>query len=132
MTSEPEIAALAKRFFDSVERGDVDGLVGCYAPDAKIWHNTDGLEQGPADNRVVLAGLVKYISDRVYDDRRLTIFPGGFVQQHVLRGTRRDGVRLALPACIVCAVEGGKITRLDEYFDSAHAAEFSRQAPSQT
>jgi ketosteroid isomerase-like protein len=57
------------------------------------------------------------------------VFPGGFVQQHVLRGTRKhDGERLALPACIVCAVKDGKITRLDEYFDSARVAEFRKFA----
>jgi ketosteroid isomerase-like protein len=51
------------------------------------------------------------------------------VQQHVLRGTRAlDGVRVALPACIVCAVKDGKITRLDEYFDSARVAEFRKSA----
>ena len=54
---------------------------------------------------------------------------GGFVQQHVLRGTRKhDGARLALPAYVVCAVKDGKITRLDEYFDSARVADFRKYA----
>lgn len=129
MSSEAEIRALAKRFFDCVEQGDIDGLVACYAPDAKIWHNTDELEQGPEDNRKVLAGMVTRISDRLYDNRRVEIFPGGFLQQHVLRGVRvQDGGRVALPACVICAVKDGKITRLDEYFDSARVAEFRKYA----
>jgi ketosteroid isomerase-like protein len=129
MAEPDEIKALAKRFFDCVEQGDIDGLVACYAPDAKIWHNTDEQEQAPSENRATLEGLVTRILDRVYDDRRLEVFPGGFVQQHVLRGTRKhDGERVALPACIVCAVKGGKITRLDEYFDSARVAEFRKYA----
>jgi len=127
--SDDAMRALAKRFFDYVEAGDVDGLVACYAPDARIWHNTDGLEQGPEDNRKTLAGMVTRILDRKYDERRLHVFPGGFVHQHVLRGARKhDGVRLALDACIVCQVEDGKITRLDEYFDSAQVAEFRKFA----
>ena len=127
--TEDETRALAKRFFDCVEAGDIDGLVSCYATEAKIWHNTDELEQGPEDNRKVLAGMVTRIVDRIYDDRRLDVFPGGFVQQHVLRGTRvQDGVRLALPACVICAVSDNKITRLDEYFDSARVAEFRKYA----
>jgi ketosteroid isomerase-like protein len=127
--SDDAMRALAKRFFDCVEAGDIDGLVACYAADAEIWHNTDGLVQGPDDNRKTLAGMVTRILDRVYDDRRVDVFPGGFVQQHVLRGTRKhDGVRLALPACIICKVRDGKITRLDEYFDSAHVAEFRKFA----
>jgi len=47
-----------------------------------------------------------------------------FVQQHELTGVRADGVAVRLSACIVCAVEGGLITRLDEYFDSAQVAKF--------
>lgn len=127
--SETDIRALAKRFFDAVEAGDIDTLVACYAPDAKIWHNTDQAEQTPEDNRKTLAGMVTRISDRLYDNRRVDVFAGGFVQQHILRGTRiHDGVRLQLPACIVCLVKDGRITRLDEYFDSAHVAEFRKFA----
>lgn len=125
--TEDDIRALAKRFFDCIEAGDVDGLVACYAPDAEIWHNTDGATQGPEDNRRVLRGLVKHIHERSYGARRLEVFPGGFVQQHVLSGVRAaDGGRVTLAACIVCAVADGRITRLDEYFDGAHAAEFSK------
>ena len=127
--TDDAMRALAKRFFDCVEAGDIDGLVACYAPDAKIWHNTDEQIQGPEDNKKTLAGMVTRILDRVYDNRRVEVFPGGFLQQHVLRGTRKhDGVRLALPACIICQVEDGKITRLDEYFDSARVAEFRKCA----
>jgi ketosteroid isomerase-like protein len=53
-------------------------------------------------------------------------FDGGFVHQHVLSGTRKDGARLSLPACLVCEVKDGRITRLDEYFDSARVAEFRK------
>jgi ketosteroid isomerase-like protein len=129
MSTPEEIRSLAKRFFDCVEQGDIDGLVACYAPDAEIWHNTDEAIQGPQDNKAVLSGMVTRIVDRLYDNRRVEVFPTGFVQQHVLRGTRaHDGVRVALPACIVCKVEDGRITRLDEYFDSARVAEFRKYA----
>lgn len=124
--TDADMTALAKRFFECIESGDVDGLVACYAPDAEIWRNTDGQVQGPADNRATLTGLVRYFAERRYHDRRLDVFPGGFVQQHVLRATRaRDGAKVALAACIVCRVTDGKITRLDEYFDSAAVAAFT-------
>jgi ketosteroid isomerase-like protein len=125
MPDDAAMRDLAKRFFDCVEAGDIEGLVACYAPDAKIWHNTDRQEQGPEDNRKTLAAMVTRIVDRVYADRRVEVFPSGFVQQHVLQGVRKhDNVRVELPACIVCSVKDGKITRLDEYFDSAGVAEF--------
>lgn len=116
---------LAKDFFDAVERGDVEALKTFYAANAKIWHNTDGLEQAPEDNVETLKGFVQRIRDRKYGERRLHTFPGGFVHQHKLSGTRsKDGVSVDLEACIVCAVENGRITRLDEYFDSAAVAKF--------
>jgi ketosteroid isomerase-like protein len=129
MSADDATRALAKRFFDFVEQGDIDGLVACYAPDAEIWHNTDGQIQGQADNAAVLKGFVARIHDRVYGDRRLEVFPGGFVQQHLLSGVRAaDGGHVSLAACIVCQVKDGRITRLDEYFDSAGVAAF-RNAP---
>ena len=39
MSTESDTRALAKRFFDAVETGDIATLHGCYAPGAKIWHN---------------------------------------------------------------------------------------------
>jgi ketosteroid isomerase-like protein len=129
MTDEDTTREIARRFFDCLESGDVDVLYELYAPDAVIWHNTDGATQTPAENVEQLRGFTTRIDDRVYADRRVEVFPGGFVHQHVLRGTRKlDGAPLELPACLVCQVEGGRITRLDEYFDSAHVAAFAKRA----
>jgi ketosteroid isomerase-like protein len=124
MAAESDTQALAKRFFDAVERGDIDTLHACYAPEARIWHNTDALEQTRDENSETLRGFVRRIPSRTYAQRRLFVFDGGFVQQHALEGVRQDGVKVRLPACIVCQVEGGRITRLDEYFDSAHVVQF--------
>ena len=124
--AESDTRALAKRFFDAVEGGDIDALRGCYAPDAVIWHNTDDLEQSVEDNVATLKAFVQRITGRVYANRRLEVFGGGFVQRHELRGVRADGVAVRLTACIVCAVREGRITRLDEYFDSAQVAEFRK------
>lgn len=127
--TENDIRILANVFFDSIESGDVERVVKCYSPDATIWHNTDQIEQTPHDNAKTLAGMVKRITDRIYDDRRLEVFPGGFFQRHILRGTRvHDGEEVSLPACVVCYVDNNRITRLEEYFDSAHVTQFRKYA----
>jgi ketosteroid isomerase-like protein len=126
--SSDDVRALAQRFFDAVEAGDVEALRGIYAPEALIWHNTDEIATTVAENLETLAGFVKRISERRYRDRRVVVFDGGFVQQHVLHGVRGDGVAVTLPACIVCQVANGRITRLDEYFDSARVAVFRQGA----
>jgi ketosteroid isomerase-like protein len=125
--SKDDIRSLATRLFDSIEIGDAEGVADCYGPDLVVWHNFDGLEQSREDNLKTLAGLIARISDRRYTDRRLNVFDGGFVQQHVLTGVRKDGVRVSLPGVLVGAVQNGKITRLDEYLDSAQVAAFRVQ-----
>lgn len=129
MDSEDEIAAMAKRFFDAIEAGDIETMTNSFTPDAEIWHNTDELIVTRDQTAATLTGMVARIKDREYADRQLTVFPGGFVQQHVLKGKRvHDDGAVRLPCAIICKVEGGKITRLDEYFDSAHVAEFRKYA----
>jgi len=129
MMTDSEMRAFAKGFFDAIEQGDIAAMQACFAPDAEIWHNTDELIVTPADTARTLTGMVARIRDRRYADRRVDTFPGGFVQQHVLEGKRvHDGGAVRLPCAIVCRVENGRITRLDEYFDSAHVAAFRKFA----
>lgn len=119
---------VAERLFAAIEAGDVGSVGALYADDAVIWHNTDGVEQAPAENLRVLGWLVRNCSDVRYTDVRRSTTGTGFVQQHVLRLTSPSGEALALPACIVVTVDGGtgRITRLDEYLDSAHVARLAR------
>ena len=114
--------AVAERFFAAIGKGDLDAVRAIYAPDAVIWHNNDGVEQNVAQNLAVLAWVVKNVSGLRYEDVRRFPTPSGFVQQHVLRGAAPSGVAIEIPACIVCAVANGRITRLDEYLDSAQVA----------
>ena len=127
MDESKEILSLAKSFFDGLEQGDISILRRVYAPEVEIWHNTDGLTQTLEENETMLKGFVGRISDRKYSQRRTETFPGGFVQQHVLTGVRKDGVKVSLPACIVCQVKNGKVTRIDEYFDSAAVEQFRKE-----
>jgi ketosteroid isomerase-like protein len=126
---DDETLALAARFFDAIEAGDIARMVDCLHPDAPIWHNTDEREVTVEMTRVTLTGMLERIAGPRYADRRLAAFPGGFVQQHRLEGTRvHDGEPVHLPCCIVCQVGDGRITRIDEYFDSAHVAQFRKYA----
>jgi ketosteroid isomerase-like protein len=118
--------AVAERLFAAIEAGDVEGVRSLYADDAVIWHNTDGVEQSPADNLRVLGWLTSHCTDIRYTEVRRSATDTGFVQQHVLRLTSPAGEALALPACIVVTVDGDRITRLDEYLDSAQVARLAR------
>lgn len=117
-----DINALADRFIDAIERGDVDTVRAIYADDARIWHNFDLLEVSAEDN----ARQVRWFASRLvamkYTEIRRVLIDGGFVQQHVLRGTAPNGDTVAVHAMLRVYVVGDRITRLEEYLDPTQAA----------
>jgi ketosteroid isomerase-like protein len=113
---------VAARLFAAIEAGDIDAVRAIYAPDAEIWHNTDGAVQGPDDNARTLSWVTTNLRGVRYTDVRRSATSTGFVQQHVLVATNRAGQRVAVPACIVATVRDERIIRLDEYLDSAAVA----------
>lgn len=118
---------LLDRILAAALAGDGSDLYEVYAPDAVIWHNHDDREQTVAQNVRLLERIPQWVSDREYADRRIQVFDGGVVQQHVLKGTRiSTGEKIALHACVVIQVnDSGQITRLDEYIDSAEASKLA-------
>ena len=121
-----DFLALAEQFVSAIERADVAVIRECYAPDARIWHNFDNIEQTVDQNLATLGWMVKRMPERQYVVLRREALSDGFMQQHILAGTTRNGEAVSLPACIVCRVAGGRITRLDEYLDPAAAAALNR------
>ena len=119
---DPETDAVADALFAAIEAGDVDAIAELYDPAVEVWHNTDGVAEDRDANLRTLGWVVENLTDRRYEEIRRHPVPGGFVQQHVLRVTTASGRRVAVPACMVVAVEGGRITRIEEYLDSAHVA----------
>jgi ketosteroid isomerase-like protein len=119
--TEQQILDFAERFVGAIQAGDAPAVRACYAPDAKIWHNHDGLEQTVDQNVRTLEWFKRKLPDRRYRVLRREALKDGFMQQHVLEATLPDGVAWAMPACVVATIRDGLIVRLDEYLDSAHA-----------
>ncbi|WP_213575772.1 nuclear transport factor 2 family protein [Rhodococcus sp. USK13] len=111
--------ALADRFFAAVSDGNETTLTELYAPDARIWHNDDGREQTVTENLRVLRWLSRTLENLRYEDIRRHELPDGFAQQHVLRATLPGHGPLEVPASVFVHVADGRITRIDEYVDSA-------------
>jgi ketosteroid isomerase-like protein len=119
--TETEVLAFARRFVAAIQGGDADAVRACYASDAKIWHNIDNVEQTVDQNMKSLNWFVRKLPDRLYTVQRLEALKDGFMQQHVLSATLPDGTAWKMSACVVVRMAHGKITRLDEYIDSAEA-----------
>jgi len=122
LSMPPAPLEVAERLFAAITAADIDAVAGLYHPDIVVWHNSDGMEQTGEDHLLVLRWVSRNIRELRYEDVRRSETSAGFVQQHVLRGTAPNGTPIEVPACIVCTVESGKITRLDEYLDAAHTA----------
>ncbi len=123
--TEQDTLAFADGFIDAIERGDVDAVRACYAPDAKIWHNTDKLEQTVDQNLKSVAWFARKLPKRHYRIVRREALKDGFLQQHVLEAVLPDGAEWSLSACVVIKMRDGVITRLDEYIDSAETTALS-------
>lgn len=113
---------LAERFFAAISAGDIDAVRAIYSPDAVVWHNSDDATQDVEQNLATVRWATTNIAGFRYEQVRLQTTGTGFVQQHITRGCAPNGAELSMPACLVCTVVDGRITRVDEYLDSAHIA----------
>lgn len=123
--TESEILDLAERFMGAIQAGDAETVRACYAPDARIWHNNDGIEQTVDQNIKVLNWIARKLPQRHYRVLSREALKDGFMQQHVLEATLPDGTAWAMPACVVVRMKDWAIIRLDEYLDSAHSTALS-------
>ena len=123
--SDQDMIGFAGRFLGAIERGDVDAVRALYHPDAKVWHNNDGIEQSVDDNLKVLGWMARTLATRHYRVIRREALSDGFVQQHVLETTLPNGRTWDLDACVIVRVVDGLVVRLDEYLDSAKVAELT-------
>ena len=117
--SEDSIRALATRTFDAIENGDVETLSESYADDIVVWHSPSQTESNKTENIKLLSQWMERTTNRRYTERRLHVFPDGFVQEHHLCCTGPDGREWDIPACCVCTVRDGKITRANEYIEGS-------------
>jgi ketosteroid isomerase-like protein len=122
MSNTDAMVGLADRFFAAIEATDTTTLGQIYASNAVVWHNYDDIEQPRDENIAMLARFPTMFKTFRYADVRRCYFDGGFVQQHVCRGIMADGRPFEVPNCMVVLVDGGRIVRIDDYFDSAQDA----------
>lgn len=114
--------ACAERLVACLLAGDVDGVGEIYAQDVVTWRNLDGRELVRKQVMKIVEFLATGVTDLRYEDLRIEPTETGFVQQHTLCCLSSKGEAVTVPACIVARVEGGRITRIDEYMDSAAMA----------
>lgn len=105
--------------YAGLARGDIAAVAACFAPDARLWHSFDGIEQDAEAAAQGWAGLIAHSEARGIADVRRHPIENGLVQQHVFWLRTPGGVRKAWPVCLVVRLEGDRIARLEEYMDRA-------------
>jgi len=109
---------LCHTLFDALERGDVDAVASCYAPDMTMWANFTMRESTREENLQAITTGAGLHRRRTYNDRQIHTFHDGFVAQYTCEVVAHSGAKLPLNACLVAEVHDGKIVKLMEYLDS--------------
>ena len=68
--------------FDALERGDVDAVAACYAPDMTMWANFTMHETTREENLQAITAGAGLHRRRTYNDRQIHTFHDGFVAQY--------------------------------------------------
>ena len=117
------VADVAERLFAAIEKGDADAVAALWDDDVLVWKSAEPEDQIRKRALRVLFWFIDTTTERRYEILDRQFFDGGFVQQHVLHATGRNGGSISMRVCIVIKVgANGLISRIDEYFDPAAIA----------
>jgi ketosteroid isomerase-like protein len=117
------VADVAQRLFAAIEGGDADAVGALWDDDVLVWKSAEPQEQVKTRALRVISWFMDATTERRYEILDRQFFDGGFVQQHVLHATGRNGGSISMRVCIVIKVgANGLISRIDEYFDPAAIA----------
>jgi ketosteroid isomerase-like protein len=123
MPAAEAVLDLADELFAAIERGDESRLDTLFAENIAVWRAGAQRDDDKERAMKVLRWFIRVTAERNYEVLDRQLFPDGFVQQHILHATGRNGGVIALRVCIVIKVNSNDhINRIDEYFDPAQLA----------
>ena len=112
---------VAQQLFENIEAKRVEGVSALYADDILVWHNFSNKTQTKTENLQTLDGLTRNVAQIRYDVTERVLLGDRVMQRHLLRCRISTGEEFVIPACIFVTVRDGKITRIDEYLDTAQS-----------
>jgi hypothetical protein len=117
------IVDVADQLFTAIEQSDVATLDRIFNDDIAVWRIGARRDNDKERALRVLRWFIDVTTERRYEILDRQLFPNGFVQQHILHATGRNGGSIALRVCIVIKLGvNALISRIDEYFDPAEMA----------
>ena len=123
MTADLTLNDVANRMFDAIQRGEVGALAALWSDDVTVWRQGGGRDRDKQRALKVIEWFVDATVDRRYEVLDRQLFDGGFVQQHNVHASAKNGTPLTFRACLLVKVDSdGLVTRIDEYLDPADLA----------
>jgi hypothetical protein len=123
MPAADVVVDAADQLFAAIERGDEATLEQMFDDKIAVWRVGSRRDDEKARALRVLHWFIGVTERRHYEILDRQLFSDGFVQQHILHGTGRNGGSIALRVCIVIKLNtDALISRIDEYFDPAGMA----------
>jgi ketosteroid isomerase-like protein len=120
MPAAETVVDLADALFAAIELGDEPWLDNVFAGDIAVWRAGAPRDDDKERALKVLRWFIRVTAERRYEVLDRQLFADGFVQQHILHATGRNGGSIALRVCIVIKLDASQlINRIDEYFDPA-------------
>lgn len=98
-----------------------DRIVEHLSEDAVVWYNFDKERwHSRSAYKAILEESLKSFWDQQYEDVRITVHAGGFIEQATISGTTPIGTVQA-SFLLVAEVSGDQITKIEEYIDTGNA-----------
>ena len=117
------INEVANQLFTAIENGDRTAVNRLWHDDIAVWRVGASRDRDKERALRVIDWFVGATTERRYEISDRQVFDGGFVQQHILHATGRNGGSIAMRVCMVIKLgANGLISRIDEYFDPAELA----------
>ena len=117
------VEGVADHLFAAIERSDTAAVRRLWNDDIAVWKVGEPRDRDRERALRVIDWFVTTTTARRYEILDRQLFDGGFVQQHILHATGRNGASIAMRVCLVVKLgTNGLISRIDEYFDPTELA----------
>lgn len=113
------MSGIAAQVVDALAHPASEPPEGLFAPGAVTWHSFDEVEAPTVPDTFA---TLRAIRSKVPDFTMTDVRAGDGFAQYVIVGTLPDGSALRAPAALAVHVEGGMVTRIEEYVDTGQLA----------
>jgi ketosteroid isomerase-like protein len=127
MTTLHSAREVVDRLLDALSSYDTDAIRSLCSPDLRHWLSITEREQGVDELLATVDRERQLVADSNFALRRRVETVDGAVLMLTVDGRTKRGASFHIPVCLVVAVEGDKVVRLDEFANVDQARELLKE-----